>query len=581
MSYLFNKPADFVDESIDGFVAAHPDLVKRVPGGVVRATETPPGQVAIVIGGGSGHYPAFAGLVGEGLAHGAAMGNIFASPSAQQIYSVAKAAASDAGVIMSFGNYAGDVLNFGIAAERLKAEGIPARCLPVTDDVCSGPVERTAERRGIAGDLTVFRALAYAAERGDDMDGVFDFAMRANDLTRSFGVAFSGCTLPGASEPLFTVPAGRMGVGMGIHGEPGIDEIDLPSAHELGVMLVDRLLEERPVGLARAGTPRVGVMLNGLGAVKYEELFVLYKSVSERLADAGLTVINPEVGELVTSFEMAGVSLTLFWLDDDMEAVWTSRAQTPAYNRFDTPISGTPRQGEAQTLTELEAEAPAASDVSKAQAPAILAVVEAVHAEIEKEAEALGKLDAISGDGDHGIGMFTGAQAALAAARRAVDAGCGAGTVLERSGDAWANEAGGTSGALWGLGLRTLGARLGDQDTIKAPAVAAGVREAVDAIQRLGGARVGDKTLIDAMAPFADTLVAEVEAEKSLCQAWQTASENAAAAAEATAELKPKLGRAKNHSDKSVGHPDPGAVSFALITAAAGATLAQLKENAS
>jgi len=581
MSYLFNKPADFVDESIDGFVAANPDLVQRVPGGVVRATVTPPGEVAIVIGGGSGHYPAFAGLVGEGLAHGAAMGNIFASPSAQQIYSVAKAAASDAGVIMSFGNYAGDVLNFGIAAERLKAEGIPARCLPVTDDVCSGPAERPAERRGIAGDLTVFRALAYAAERGDDMDTVFDFAMRANDLTRSFGVAFSGCTLPGAAEPLFTVPEGRMGVGMGIHGEPGIDEIDLPSAHELGVMLVERLLEERPVGLTRAGNPRVGVMLNGLGAVKYEELFVLYKSVAAELENAGLTVINPEVGELVTSFEMAGVSLTLFWLDDDMEAVWTARARTPAYNRFDRPISGTRREAEATTLAELDAAVPEASEASKAEAPGVLAVIEAIHAEIEKEADALGKLDAISGDGDHGIGMHTGVQAALTAARTAVDAGCGAGTVLERAGDAWANEAGGTSGALWGLGLRTLGARLGDQEPVKAPAAAAGVRDAVDAIQRLGGARVGDKTLIDAMQPFAEHLMAEVEAGKSLREAWQTASHAAADAAKATADLKPKLGRAKNHSDKSVGHPDPGAVSFALITAAAGATLAQLKERSS
>src|SRR5699024_2768660 len=133
---------------------ANKSLVRRVPGGVVRTTRTPPGQVAVVIGGGSGHYPAFAGLVGRGLAHGAAMGNVFASPSAQQIYSVAKAAASDSGVLLSFGNYAGDVLNFGIAEERLKAEGIPCRCFAATDDVCSGPADQASERRGIAGDFT-------------------------------------------------------------------------------------------------------------------------------------------------------------------------------------------------------------------------------------------------------------------------------------------------------------------------------------------------------------------------------------------------------------------------------------------
>ncbi|WP_423822850.1 dihydroxyacetone kinase family protein [Salinisphaera sp. SPP-AMP-43] len=578
MTYLVNNSADFVDESIDGFVAANKDLVRRVPGGVVRATRTPPGQVAVVIGGGSGHYPAFAGLVGQGLAHGAAMGNVFASPSAQQIYSVAKAAASDAGVLLSFGNYAGDVLNFGIAEERLKAEGIPCRCFAVTDDVCSGPAERASERRGIAGDLTVFRAAALAAAEGKSLDEVYEFASHANDRTRSFGVAFSGCTLPGAKEPLFTVPKGRMGVGMGIHGEQGIDELDLPSAAELGDMLVDRLLDERPSGIQRAASPRVGVMLNGLGSVKYEELFVLYKRVSERLDHAGLTVIQPEVGELVTSFEMAGVSLTLFWLDEALERAWTAPATTPAYRRGGVALEGEPRN-DSDDAAAHEESVPAASEESRADAAGMLAVIEAIQAKIEAEAEALGKLDAISGDGDHGIGMATGANAALAAARNAVEKGCGAGTVLERAGDAWANEAGGTSGALWGLGLRSVGARIGDRDSVAAPAVAAGVADATDAITRLGGAQVGDKTMLDAMKPFSNTLAAEVESGAHLREAWNRAAEASEQAAQATAELKPRLGRAKNHSDKSVGHPDPGAVSFAMIVAATATTLESLHED--
>ncbi|RJS93506.1 dihydroxyacetone kinase family protein [Salinisphaera sp. Q1T1-3] len=580
MSYLVNNPADFVDESIDGFVAANHDLVRRVPGGVVRATRTRPGEVAVVIGGGSGHYPAFAGLVGQGLAHGAAMGNVFASPSAQQIYSVAKAAASDAGVILSFGNYAGDVLNFGIAAERLNAEGITCRCLAVTDDICSGPAEDPAQRRGIAGDLMVFRALSIAAERGDSFDEVYAFGERANDLTRSFGVAFSGCTLPGASEPLFTVPAGRMGVGMGIHGEQGIEEVDLPRADELGMMLVDRLLGERPGEPGKAASPRVGVMLNGLGAVKYEELFVLYKSVSKRLEAAGLTIVNPEVGELVTSFEMAGVSLTLFWLDAEMEAVWTAAAITPAYTRSEAIATGTPRD-DSDIEAAVDDSAPEASAESKADAQGMLAVIEAIHAKIDVEADGLGKLDAISGDGDHGIGMQTGASAALAAARRAVEKGCGAGSVLSRAGDAWANEAGGTSGALWGLGLRRVGECIGDAEHAKAPVVADGVAEATDAITRLGGASLGDKTLFDAMKPFADALSAEVETGKPLREAWRQAAEVSEQSAEATAKLEPKLGRAKNHSDKSVGHPDPGAISFAMIVNAIADTLDSLHEDAS
>ncbi|NKX51753.1 D-erythrulose kinase, partial [Arthrobacter deserti] len=157
MAYLYNNPEDFTDELTEGFVAAYPQWVRRVPGGVVRSSRPAPGRVAVVIGGGSGHYPAFAGLVGPGLAHGAAMGNIFASPSAQQIYSVAKAAHTGGGVLFSYGNYAGDVLNFTQAQDRLNAEGIPARTVTVTDDISSAPLTDTAKRRGIAGDLTVFK----------------------------------------------------------------------------------------------------------------------------------------------------------------------------------------------------------------------------------------------------------------------------------------------------------------------------------------------------------------------------------------------------------------------------------------
>lgn len=578
MSYLVNRSTDFVDEMTAGFALANRDLVRRVPGGVVRATRTPPGEVAVVIGGGSGHYPAFAGLVGQGLAHGAAMGQIFASPSAQQIYTVAKAAASDAGVLLSFGNYAGDVLNFGIAEERLRAEGIPCRCMLVTDDVCSGSADQPEQRRGIAGDLTVFRAAAWAAERGYSLDEVYDFSSHANDRTRSFGVAFSGCTLPGADQPLFTVPEGRMGVGMGIHGEQGIDEVALPDANTLGRMLVDSLLEEVPPGVNRAGSPRVAVMLNGLGSVKYEELFVLYTSVYGGLTGAGLTIVAPEVGEMVTSFEMAGLSLTLFWLDDQLEQAWTAPANTPAYHRGGVPLKGELRD-ESDDVAAIAEDIPEAVEASQADGASVLAVIEAVQIKIDQEAEALGKLDAISGDGDHGFGMQCGATAALAAAGVAVEKLCGAGTVLTRAGDAWANEAGGTSGALWGLGLRSMGDVIGDAEPVTAPVIARAVSEAVDAIHRFGGAELGDKTMFDALQPFAETLKTQVEAGAGLREAWKEAAGSAQAAAEATAELRPRLGRAKNHSDQSVGHADPGAISFAMVAAVTAATLELLHED--
>ena len=313
MTQIFDNPADFADEALDGFVAANRGYVARVDGGVVRSTEMTPGQVALVIGGGSGHYPAFAGLVGPGLAAGSACGNMFASPAAGQVYRVAKAANAGGGVLLSYGNYAGDVLHFGQAQLRLNAEGIETRTVLVTDDIASAPLDQIEKRRGIAGDLTVFKVAGAAAEAGLNLDEVERLAIKTNYRTRSLGVAFDGCTLPGASEPLFHVPAGQMSLGLGIHGEPGISEHPMPTASELAELLVSRLLEDKPED---AGD-RVVAIVNGLGTVKYDELFLLFGKVEKLLTKAGLTVVEPECGELVTSLDMSGLSLTLLWLDDD------------------------------------------------------------------------------------------------------------------------------------------------------------------------------------------------------------------------------------------------------------------------
>lgn len=572
MSYVLNDPADFADESAAGFVAAHRDLVRRVPGGVARATATPAGQVAVVIGGGSGHYPAFAGLVGPGLAHAAAMGNVFASPSAQQVYSVAKAVATDAGVLLSYGNYAGDVLNFDQAQERLNAEGIPCRTVRVTDDIYSASAAEREKRRGIAGDLAVFRAAAWAAEQGFDLDRVHDVAARANDRTRSFGVAFTGCTLPGASEPLFTVPPGQMAVGMGIHGEPGIGIRPLPTASELGRLFVEALLQERPDDVPSADGARVAAIVNGLGSVKSEELFVVYGMVAAELEAAGITVVQPEVGEYATSFEMAGVSLTLMWLDDELEAAWGAPTYTPAYRKGARDVAGSAAGDE--TATDAAADVPAASEESIAAARRVQAVVDAIRDVVDREVEELGRLDAIAGDGDHGIGMQRGARAAAEEAARAVGLGAGAGTVLARAGDAWALKAGGTSGALWGAGLRAAGERLGDDRAPDATVVAEAVEAARAKVQEYGKAQVGDKTLVDALVPFAESLQLRVASGETLTNAFTAAAVDATTAADATAALLPRLGRARPHMEKSLGTPDPGAISFALAMTAAAAVLA-------
>lgn len=564
MTTVFDDPAAFADEALDGFVAANRKYVARVDGGVVRSTESPAGQVAVVIGGGSGHYPAFAGLVGTGLAAAAACGNIFASPAAGQIYRVVRAAESGGGVLLSYGNYAGDVLHFGQAQQRLNAEGIDTRTVLVTDDIASAPLDQIEKRRGIAGDLTVFKVAGAAAEAGLDLDEVERLARSANDATRSIGVAFAGCTLPGASEPLFTVPDGKMSLGLGIHGEPGISEHELPSASELAELLVEKLLADRP---GRAGT-RVVPILNGLGTVKYDELFLLFGKVEKLLVAAGLEVVEPECGELVTSLDMSGLSLTLLWLDDELATYWSAPADTPAFRKG--AVAARPLRDPTaitEAVTAVEEGTPAAIEVGRLAVAGLTTVRDVV---VEHEEE-LGKLDSYAGDGDHGIGMRRGADAAAAAASEA--AGTGVRNILTVAGEAWSERAGGTSGALWGTALISAGNALGNKDVYDDGDAAAAVQAFVGAITELGGAELGDKTMVDALLPFGNTFAAEYE-RAGVAAALVAAAAAATRAAQDTSSLRPKKGRARPLAEKSVGHPDPGAISFGLIAEAVAAQLA-------
>jgi dihydroxyacetone kinase len=565
MTRLWNDPASFADDMVDGFVRANTRWVRRVTGGVSRSTRSAEPEVALVIGGGSGHYPAFGGLVGPGLAHGAAMGNLFASPSAHQVEGVIRASEQGRGALLSFGNYAGDVLHFGAAQEAVRADGIDCRTVTVTDDIFSAPPAEAERRRGIAGDLTVFKAAGAAAAQGYGIDDVERVAITANARTRSMGVAFTGCTLPGAEEPLFTVPEGKMAVGLGIHGEPGIDITDIPSADGLAELFIRHLLDpaEIPDGAAVRGG-RVVPILNGLGSVKNEELYVVYARIADLLEEAGLTVVDPQVGEFCTSFDMAGASLTLFWVDDELERLWLAPADTPAFRTGSMDTSALEPVAAAGE-DEAEAELPPSSEESRQAARLISEALDAVRDLITEQAAELGRIDAIAGDGDHGIGMQRGTVAAAEAAAALAEQGAGAESLLARCGDAWSDRAGGTSGALWGLILKTVGSHLGDTEPGTAPAVAAGIAAARDAVMEYGKAKVGDKTMVDALVPFADTLSARVEAGEGLAAAWQRAAAAAAQAAEATADLMPGMGRARSHGAKSLGTPDPGAVSLALI----------------
>ncbi|MFE4543911.1 dihydroxyacetone kinase family protein [Arthrobacter sp. NPDC056727] len=560
MTRIFNDPAEFAEDQFAGFLELYADRLRGVPGGAV-ALRTGEPQVAVVVGGGSGHYPAFAGLVGSGFATGAVVGNVFTSPSAAQVYSVAKAAHQGRGVVLTFGNYAGDNMNFGIAAERLRKEGIDTRIVVVTDDIASAADED--KRRGIAGDFSVFKVLGAAAGAGLDIDGVERAGRAANAATRTIGVAFSGCTMPGAERPLFTVPDGQLGLGLGIHGEPGIRDQAMPPAAELAQLMVTSLLEAAP---QRAGR-RVAPILNGLGTTKYEELFLLWGTVARLLREAGLDVVDAEVGELVTSLDMGGVSLTLMWLDDELETFWTADAYTPAFRKQRAPIAAAAGyvQDTGGGVRETRA-IPEASPAAVVLAGTALSALESMAASLHANEARLGEIDAVAGDGDHGRGMVKGIDAALAAARAAYDGGAGAAFLLQSAGQAWAEHAGGTSGVLWGAALEAAGQSLTDgKDAYTGEDFVAAVQAFSGAILDLGRAAVGDKTLVDALLPFAGELADGVGKGSSFAAAWLAAAEVAVEQAEATASLRPRLGRARPLAEKSVGTPDAGATSFALL----------------
>jgi dihydroxyacetone kinase len=560
MTLILNSPETFAAESLAGFVAANAARVRPAPGGVVRSTVRAPGKVAVVVGGGSGHYPAFAGVVGEGLADGAVCGDVFASPSTRQVMDICRAVDQGAGVWLSFGNYAGDVLNFSAAATRLRAQGMRVALLAVTDDVASASAAERHRRRGVAGDLVVFKVAGAAAEAGYDLDALEAVAARANDRTRSFGVAFDGCTLPGAEAPLFSLPEGTIAWGLGVHGEPGIGEGELPSADDLAAELVRRVLDDTPAD----GGSRVAVLLNGLGSVKYEELFVLWDAVLPLLEAAGLDVVAPEVGELVTSLDMAGCSLTVSWLDDELERLWLAPADGPAFRRTaPAPLDPTPVPVGA-ALPAVEASSEVGQQAGVCVRQAISAVTELLR-DLEDE---LGRLDAVAGDGDHGRGMARGSAAALAGAVAASDAGGDAPTVLRHAGEEWADKAGGTSGALWGAGLLAAAERL-PSDAVPTDAdVVAAVVDAWQQVKAIGGAEVGDKTLVDALEPFALTLQDRFDAGDDLQTAWGAAVSAAQSGAASTADIAARMGRSRVLGAKSLGSPDPGATSLAAVMAA-------------
>ena len=574
MKRMLNEASAFREEMISGFASAYGRYLQRVPGtSGVMANGTPaPGRVSVVIGGGSGHYPAFYGLVGQGLASAAAIGDIFTSPSGEQCYRVAKAVDGGAGILFSFGNYSGDVMNFGMAEARLRAEGVDARTVLVTDDVLSASREEADRRRGIAGGFFVFKSAGASAARGDSLDDVETLTRHANSRVRTAGIAFAGCTVPGQDQPLFSVAPGQMEIGLGIHGEPGVRVAEQMPARDIAAMLVETLLAETPAGTGS----NVAVLVNGLGGTKYEEMFVFYNDVAPLLDQAGLQAYNPLIGEFVTSLDMTGMSLSLFWLDDDLKSLLDATASTPAFtiigpdvSQTTAPVSGTPVIGIATTSTETAAVHDADGIPGGEFGKRARAALRQALATIQGMESELGRLDAAAGDGDHGAGMVRGLRAAIEALE-GFDGS--ARQTFRRGGIAFQNAAGGASGALVGAWLIAIGTGLPDRDeAVDAAALARALDQALSTLQRLGQAQPGDKTMVDTLAPFCAALNDTAARGLGISDAWAAALPAGAAGMLSTIDMVSRRGRASRLGERSRGVQDAGATSIYHVLHAFGA----------
>jgi dihydroxyacetone kinase-like protein len=332
MKKILNNPADYVDEMLDGLVAAHPESYRRLgEGGRVIAGAGGPvqGKVGIVSGGGSGHLPTFTGYVGAGLLDACSIGNVFAGPSVGDCVDAMRAADGGAGVLRLYGNYGGDRMNFDMAGEMLEMEGMETTSVLVADDVASAGPEERAKRRGVAGLVYAYKIAGAMAERsGTTLGEVTAVARKAVSATGSIGVALTPCIVPESGKPTFSIADDEMEMGMGIHGEPGIWRGPLRRADEIAGEMLDRLLTDTGIGRGE----RVSVLVNSLGATPHEELYILYRHIARRLAEAGVTISVPLVGRYATSMEMAGASLTLLRLDGELEALLRAPASCPFWS---------------------------------------------------------------------------------------------------------------------------------------------------------------------------------------------------------------------------------------------------------
>lgn len=606
MKKIINS-VDLVEQQmIDGLIKAYPNQLTRLPDEyVILRKHKKAGKVALISGGGSGHEPAHGGYVGTGMLDGAVAGPVFTSPSVEPIFKGIKAVDAGAGVLMVIKNYTGDVMNFELAGEQAAdEEGIKVAKVIVCDDVAVENSTWTTGRRGVAGTVFVHKIAGALAETGADLHAVQAMAQKVADNVRTMGMAIAPCTVPAAGVPGFHLAENEIEIGTGIHGEPGVKKGEWEPADQV----VDQMLDKILADIDYTGS-EVAVMVNGCGGTPLMELFIVNNRVADVLKDKGISIYRTYVGNYMTSLEMEGFSVTLLRLDDEMKPLLDAPSDAPGFVQQGpavvSKLENAASQDQESTCTQpataemhtdgqnqantgnpdLAQNKECASDQSSENVPesaadtipndadnsadapsgitqpTLLKIIETIASAMDREKLYLTELDNVIGDGDHGINMARGFKAVMEKYASLQEMDCG--SILQETGKVLMKTVGGSSGPLYGTAFKKSGASLKGKNSISMADFIEMLKVSMASIMKLGKSTEGEKTMLDAMGPALRAL--EAATEQAPADALAAAVKAAEAGIEYTKGIIATKGRASYLGERSIGHEDPGAVSFTLM----------------
>lgn len=572
MKKIINRPETVVTEMCKGLVLTNPDLefVKKYK--VIRKKNLDKNKVSLISGGGSGHEPAHAGFVGKGMLDAAVCGDVFASPSQIQVYQAIKETAGDKGTLLIIKNYSGDMMNFKNAAHLAEEDGIQVDYVKVDDDIAVKDSLYTVGRRGVAGTVLVHKIAGAAAEKGGSLKEVKAAAENAISNVRSIGFALSSCTVPAKGTPTFELKENEMEYGVGIHGEPGIQRENIPSADELAKRMTDALAEELNVTQGE----EVTVLVNGFGSTPLQELYLFNYAVAKVLHEKNIRIYRSFAGNYMTSIDMLGASLTFMKMNAELKELLDQESEAPAFSvKGHVPeivLEEEIRECKEEDLTEESYKACAEVRNEKITLENIVYMVETMSHCIIKNEIPFCELDSHAGDGDFGMSVAKGFRQLKKEWKELTKEHTSSiGEFLQACSMVIMEHCGGASGPIWGSAFRAAGKKADGKTELTIFEFADMMQEAVMGIQKTGeysfgrGAVVGDKTLIDALVPCADTWTACADKKETFEHAFTKAAQAAVQGAKDTEAIAARMGRAGTVGDRSIGYPDAGAYALGVI----------------